>query len=273
MDAPYGWTFAVLCLVQGALVAAPWRCAVRRGRSRLVGIGIPIAVFFIGLAATRGADWATEAVSHLATFGTPVAAACVGVLWGWRAPWVSIVAAPVAWVVAWRVDGLVGDAASVALIGTACLALAAVLARFTPPGALAAGLVVLAVVDSILVFTDQVRPGTQALHAVVPPALGGTPLPALQDATFGRSLFGWLDILAPALGATLLAGMPRRRAVAAVLTAIAALALGFLLAVTRQVPGTIPPLVAVLAWAMSSRARPPQRTPISWTGPPQARPG
>ncbi len=273
VDLPYGWTFAALCLVQGVLVAASWQHPVRRGGSQLVGIAVPVAVFFIGLAATRGADWATESISHLATFGTPIAAAAVGVVWGWRHPWVYVLAAPVAWVVAWRADGLVGDAASIALIGAACLTLAAIIATFTPPWALAAGLVALAIVDSILVFTDQVRPGTQALHAVIPPSLGGTPLPALQDATFGRSLFGWLDILAAALGATLLAGMPARRVVAAVLTAIAALALGLLLAVTHQVPGTIPPLVAVLAWGLASRLRPPRGTPTMWTAPHPAQPG
>jgi hypothetical protein len=268
VDIPYGWTFATLCLAQGALVAAAWRRPVRLGDSRFVGLAIPVIVFFIGLAATRGSDVATEAISHLATFGTPVAAAFVGAVWGWRLPWAYALAAPVAWIVAWQVDGLVGDAASVALIAAACLALAAVIAMFTPPWAIAAGLVVLAIVDAILVFTDQVRPGSQALHAVVPPSVGGTPLPALQDATFGRSLFGWLDILAPALGATLLALMPIRRTVAAVLTAAAALALGLLLAVTRQVPGTIPPLVAVIAWLLVARRQPVNRTPTMWTADP-----
>ncbi len=275
MDLPYGWTFAVLCLLQGVLVAASWQYPVRLGRSRLVGLAVPVVVFFIGLAATRGADWATEAISHLATFGTPVAAAAVGVVWGWRRPWVYALAAPVAWVIAWRADSLAGDAASVALIAGACLTLAAIIAMCTPPWALAAGLVALAIVDSILVFTDQVRPGTQALHAVIPPSVGGTPLPALQDATFGRSLFGWLDILAPALGATLLAGMTRRRVAAAALTAIAALALGLLLVVTRQVPGTIPPLLAVIAWGLASRRRPPGEMPTMWmaASPHPAEPG
>ena len=267
MDVPYGWAFAVLCLVQGAIVAADWRRPLRRGHSRLVGIAVPVVVFFIGLAGTRGGDWATEAISHLATFGTPVAAATVGIAWGWRHPWLYMLAAPVLWIIAWRGDGLDADTASVALIGAACLTIAVVVATFTPPWALAAGLVALAVVDSILVFTDQVRPGTEALHAVVPPAIGGLPLPALQDATLGRALFGWLDILAPALGATLLAGLTARRVTAAALTAGAALALGLLLAVTEQVPGTIPPLAAVVVWAFSARHGPPRPTPTMWTTP------
>ena len=267
MDVPYGWTFAALCLVQGILVGASWKQPVRLGRSRLVGIALPVVVFFIGLAATRGGDWATQAVSHLATFGTPVAAATVGLAWSWRQPWVYALAAPALWVVAWHADGLVGDAASITLIAAACLAIAAVIATFTPPWALAAGLVALATVDAILVFTDQVRPGTQALHAVIPPALGGIPLPALQDATLGHALFGWLDLLAPALGATLLTGFAPQRVVAAALTAAAALGLGLLLAVTQQVPGTIPPLVAVVTWGLIARRGPPRTTPTMWTAP------
>ncbi len=269
MDVPYGATFAVLCLLQGVIVASSWQRPLRLGRSRLIGLGVPVVVFVIGLAATRGGDWANHAVSHLATFGTPVAAAAVGVVWGWRQPWLYTLAAPVLWVVSWRADGLVADSASVALIAGACLTLAAIIATFTPPWALAAGLVALAIVDTVLVFSDQVRPGTQALHAVVPPVLGGTPLPALQDATFGHALFGWLDILAPALGATLLTGFAPQRVAAAVLTAVAALALGLLLAVTRQVPGTVPALVAVVVWSLIARRGPPRTTPTMWTAPPQ----
>jgi hypothetical protein len=269
MDVPYGWHFAVLCLAQGAIVAASWRQPLRRGGSRAVGVAVPVIVFGVGLAATRGGDWGTQALTDLATFGTPVAAAAVGLLWHWRLPWVYVAAAPIAWIVAWQADGLVADTASLALIAGACLAFAAVIATFTPPWALAVGLVVLAIVDSILVFSDQVRPGTDALHAVIPATVGGTPLPALQDATFGRALFGWLDVLAPALGATLLVGWPPRRLVAALLTGVAALAWGLLLSVSDQVPGTVPPLVAVLAWASTRRHRSPTAHLAGWT----ARPG
>ena len=169
-------------------------------------------------------------------------------------PWAYALVAPVAWVVAWRADGRPADIAGLILIAGACLTLAAVIGAFTPPWALAAGLVVLAIVDSILVFSDQVRPGTDALHAVIPVGAGGRPLPALQDATLDNALFGWLDILAPALCAVLLTGPARRRNVAAVLTAVAALGFGMVLAVSDQVPGTVPPLVAVAVWFVTRRS-------------------
>ena len=255
MTFPYGPAFAVLCLFQGLLVAAPWLRPVRRRASRIVGIALPIVVFGIGLVATQAADWSTEAVAALATYGTPVAAGAVGFMMGWRWPWAYAAAAPVAFTVAWRADGLVADVASVVLIGAACLALAVLIATFTPPWALAAGLVVLAIVDSILVFSNQVAPSTEALHAVVPAVVGGRPLPALQDATLGHALFGWLDILAPALAATLLAGPWRRRLIAAGATAIASLAWGLMLGVSSSIPGTVPPLVAVAFWGATTRSR------------------
>lgn len=256
MAFPYGLSYAVLCLLQGALVAPAWRRPFRLGHSRLVGVAVPIVVFLVGLTATRGADWSTSAVAHLATFATPLVAAAVGFVWGWRAPWTYAALAPAAWIVAWRADGLAAEVAGVALIAAACLTLAAVIGAFTPPWALAAGLVVLAIVDAALVFSDQVHPGTEALHAIVPLEAGGRPLPALQDATLNRALFGWLDILAPALCAALLAGRAQPRLIAALLTGIGSLAFGLILAVTGQVPGTVPPLIAVAVWFFAGRPRP-----------------
>ena len=256
MAFPYGISYAALCVLQGALVAPAWRRPFRLGHSRLVGVAVPIVVLLIGVAATRAADWSTRAVADLATFATPLLAAAVGYAWGWRLPWAYAGLAPVAWIVAWRADGLTADVAGVALIAAACLTLAAVIGAFTPPWALAAGLVVLAIVDATLVFSDQVRPGTDALHAVVPVGAGGRPLPALQDATLNRALFGWLDILAPALCAALLAGPPRPRLTAAFLTGAAALAFGLILAVLDQVPGTVPPLAAVAVWFFAGRPHP-----------------
>jgi len=255
VDFPYGGAFAALCVLQGVLVAAPWRRSPQISRSRLVGVALPIAVFGIGLAAARGAHWSTRLVADLATFATPVLAAATGWVWGWRRPWLFAAAAPAAWVVAWRADGLAADACAVALIAGACLTLAAAVAALTPRWTLALGLVVLACVDAVLVFSDQVRPATEALHAIVPVSAAGRPLPALQDATLGSALFGWLDILAPALAATLLAGDDRRRLAGAAMTAAAALALGLLLAVSSEVPGTVPPVAAVAVWFVATRAR------------------
>ncbi len=247
MGLPYDWTFAVLCVFQGVVVAAGWRRRWYLGASRLVGIAVPVAVFAIGVLATRRGGWTTEAVAGLATFGAPLAAMACAAAVGWQ-PSTTILLAPPAWIVAWRVDGLIGDAAGVLLIAGACLTIATVIAAATPQRAIVAGLIVLAIVDSYLVFRGQVARSTANLHAVQPPTAAGTPLPALQDATFGGSLYGWLDILSPALAGMLFPGETARRLAAAAATGAASLAWGLLLGVTDQIPGTVPALAAIAVW-------------------------
>ena len=247
MALPYGWTFAVLCVFQGVLVALGWRRRWYVATSKLVGVLIPVAALAVGLAATRQAGWSTTTLATLATFGAPLAALAASAALGYR-PRLSVVLTPIAFVVAWRLEGLVADAASVAIIGGACLSIAALIAAATSQRAIAIGLVVLAIVDSILVFRGQVATSTITLHAVEPPVAAGHPLPALQDATLGNSLYGWLDLLSPALAGMLFPDEKGRRMVAALLTAIAALLWALLLGVTDQIPGTVPALVVVLVW-------------------------
>lgn len=248
MSWPYSWTFAALCVFQGVLVALGWRDERRLGAARVVGLLLPVAALIVGIVAIQGSDWSRTALARLATFGTPVAAALAGVMLAWRRPIVAVALSPILFLVAWRVDGLVGDGAGVVLIGLACLAIAGLIATVAPARALAAGLVVLAIVDSILVFRGHVARPTAALHAVPAPVAAGHALPALQDATFGRSLYGWLDMLAPALAGMLLVHARPERLIAAAATAATSLAWGMLLAVTDQIPGTVPPLAAVAVW-------------------------
>src|SRR5207253_10080682 len=125
------------------------------------------------------------------------------------------------------------------LIGLAAITVARLVARVAPAWSIAAGLVLVAVVDVVLVWgTRQVEPATTALHAAELPAI-----PRLQDATFGSATMGWLDLLAPAL----LGGVARAKLRAAVVTGLAAGAWGLLLLVTPTVPATVPTLAGLLA--------------------------
>ena len=164
------------------------------------------------MALVRGLAGGADALAGLAAVAAPLLAAASG--WAWRVP---APGCPPCWPPAsTRSPGgcptsSSGQAAGVLLIAGACLTLAALIASLAPPGALAAGLVLLAALDVVLVWgLPEVGPATTALHRAVPPelpgAVGGPPLPALQDATFGSALMGWLDLLAPALLATVLAG-------------------------------------------------------------------
>src|SRR5207253_10666369 len=104
-------------------------------------------------------------------------------------------------------------------------------AAVVPAWSIRAGLVGLAAVDVVLVWaTPGVREATNALQAVGLPHAAGTPLPSLQQATFGSAVMGWLDLLAPALLGVVVAG--RRKLRAAAVTGLAAGGWGPLLFVT-----------------------------------------
>ncbi|MCU0306496.1 MAG: hypothetical protein MUE51_01775 [Thermoleophilia bacterium] len=249
---PYGWNYAALCLFQGLLVAMPWR-PWRLVGSRLAGLLIPLVALAGGVALIRAGQGGAEAVAGLATFAAPPLAAAVGWAWRWPLPWLGPPVAAACFALAWRGDGLDADAAGLVLVGGACLTLAALIAAVAPREWIAAGLVVVAAVDVVLVFwLQQVQPATEALRQVVPPAVavpggGSVPLPSLQDAEFGRAIMGWMDVLAPALLATVLAGRTRVRLLAAGVTAAAALAWGLMLGVADSVPATVPVVAGLLA--------------------------
>lgn len=250
MDLPLWPSYAVLCVVQGLLVLAPGGPA-RFGRFRWLGLLIPLVATVAGVSIVRTVDGGADALTTLATVATPILAALVGYVRRWPRPWVAIVASAALYIVAWQLpDTLGGEAAGLVLIGAACLTLASVIAALAPRWAIAAGLVVGVVVDVILVWgVNQVEPATVAVHQAVPPAVAlpgvesATPLPALQDGTFGSALMGWFDFLAPAVLGTLFAGSLRVRA--AVATTVCALLWGLLLYVTDPIAATVPVLAGL----------------------------
>lgn len=201
-------------------------------------------------AVPQGPHW----LALLATFGTPVLAAAGGLLRGSRRWWLWPPLAAGLWVAAWLGSGLGKDAAGVALIAAACVAAASAAALVVPAWSLRVGLVGLAALDVILVWgTGGVRQATNALETTPLPHAAGTPLPSLQQATFGSALMGWLDLLAPALLGVVVAGR-RRKLAAAVVTGLAAGAWGLLLFVTSEVAATVP-VLAGLAFAAVPDAR------------------
>lgn len=245
-------SYAALCAVQAAVVAAPSRRA-SSGRFVLVGLLVPAALLGAGVATLDLASWGPRALALLATFGTPFLAAAGGLLSGRSSWWLEPPAALALWLVAWQAHGLLRDAAGVALIGGACLTVAAAATLVAPAGSIELGLVALAALDVVLVWgTKQAQTATTALHAVTPPVAAGTPLPSLQDATFGSALMGWLDVLAPALLGILVAR--RSKLAAAAATGLAAGLWGLLLLATPEVAATVPVLAGLLV-ARATRRR------------------
>src|SRR5262249_38278753 len=182
-----------------------------------------------------------RALALLATFGTPVLAAAGGLFLGNRRWWLWPPVVAGLWIAAWLAHGLLQDAAGVALIAGACLAGSSAAAAVAPAWSGRVGLVGPAALDVILVWgTTGVQEATNALQGVALPHAAGTPLPSLQQATFGSAVMGWLDLLAPALLGVVVAG--RRKLGAAAITGVAAGVWGLPLFVTPGGAATGPGL-------------------------------
>jgi hypothetical protein len=221
---------------------------------------VPAAVLAAGVAILDLVPHGPHALALLATFGTPVLAAAGGLFRGSTRWWLWPPASAGLWLVAWLTHGLVRDAAGVALIAAACLAAASAVAAVAPAWSIRVGLVLLAALDVVLVWaTSGVREATNALQAVALPHAAGTPLPSLQQATFGSALMGWLDLLAPALLGVVVAG--RRKLGAAAVTGVAAGLWGLLLFVTSEIAATVP-VLAGLAFAAADARRGRLRHPL-----------
>lgn len=221
---------------------------------------VPAALLAAGVAIIDLVPQGPHALALLATFGTPALAATGGLFRGSARWWVWPPAAAGLWIAAWLAHGLVRDAAGLTLIAGACLAAASAAALVAPAWSIRAGLVGLAALDVVLVWgTTGVREATNALQAVALPHAAGTPLPSLQQATFGSALMGWLDLLAPALLGVVVAG--RRKLGAAAVTGLAAGLWGLLLFVTSEVAATVP-VLAGLAFAAADARRGRLRHPL-----------
>jgi hypothetical protein len=219
--------------VQAAVVLLPRRIGRPRGHG-WVGVALPAAALGVGIIVLQAVSGGPHALALLAAVATPVLAAARPK----RAP-----VAIVLWLVAWRADGLLAQAAAVALVALAAVTVAEIAAVFAPRWSLAVGLVALAVLDVVLVWgTSQVGPATTALHHATVPSAAGHPIPRLQDATFGSATMGWLDFAAAAL----LGVVARARVRAAIVTGLAAGAWGLLLLITATIPATVPTLAGLL---------------------------
>lgn len=254
--------------MQAATAAAPARQARARGRS-WIWLAVPALLLGAGVLIIDLVPQGPHALALLATFGTPILAAAGGIFRGSQRWWLWPPVAAGLWIAAWLATGLVADAAGVALVAGACLATASAVAAVAPAWSIRAGLVGLAALDVVLVWaTSGVREATDALQAVALPHAAGTPLPSLQQATFGSAVMGWLDLLAPALLGVVVAG--RGKLAAATVTGLAAGAWGLLLYVTSEVAATVPVLAGLAfatAHARRSRLRHPLEPPRAGGGP------
>jgi len=249
----FGLSIGFLSLAQGVVVglprARPFPALARLGNpwwAIIPGGSIVVVVLAIGARPQTARD-----LTYLALVGVPVlAAVALG--------WVCRKAAPILGLgvvglfeLAWQAPTtLAGQAAALALSALSAVTLGALLAAVAPARVLKVGIVVMAVLDTVLVAADLL----QAPNAVLNAASPGSGLPQLQRIVFGHAVMGYGDIfIAAALGAVLACGALQRRA--AVLTAGLALLFDLLFLAVPELPATVPIAAALIVVELSAGAR------------------
>jgi hypothetical protein len=175
-------------------------------------------------------------------------------------PWLALGAVPLL-VLAWTSqDTRAGEIATTLLVAGSCVTLGRLLAGAAPLTLLKIGIVAMAVVDSVLVFGNQLQPANAVLVAAQP-APG---LPQLQAAQLGTWTLGYGDFFSAAVVGGILAAEGRAQVAAAVATLVALVAWDQLFLVVDTLPATVPPaivLVGMEALRLVPRARAGRRAP------------
>ena len=254
MTLPFWLSDAVLIATQALLVALPAvlppraLANLRRASWAVVPAGSILVVIGV-LALEPGlADFFT----YLALVATPLLAAlALGFVIHGARPLLALAALPLL-IVAWAAKGsLAGDAAALALTALGCLSLGWLLAAVTPARWLKIGIVVAALVDSYMVFSNLLQHPNSVLNAAAP--AGG--LPKLQFAEFGSASMGYGDFfIAGVLGGLLLLEGRRAWPVALGCFAFAA-AWDLLFFRFDTLPATVPVALALIASEIAERRR------------------
>jgi hypothetical protein len=248
---------AVLLAAQGALVGLvgagvpAWVRARATARWALV---LPLSIAAVVAAIALLPDVA-DVLTWVALIGCPLGAA-LALGWAMRGarPALAVVAAPLL-AIAWAFQNSAwGELAGLAVTALSCVTLGRLLAGVAPAPWLKVGIVAMAIVDAILVFSNGLEQPNAVLNAAVP-APG---LPQLQYVSFGPASLGYGDLfVAGVLGGVLAIEGARTWRWALVTWALAE-AFTLLFYVTDTLPATVPVAAALLlreAARLRGRAR------------------
>jgi hypothetical protein len=245
----------VLTAAQAACVALPaaglprWARRYRTGAWALV---LPLSIAVV-VAAIALIPSTADALTWVALVGVPVGCA-LALGWASRGarPWLALLAAPLL-AVAWAAPaGRTGQLATTVLIAGSALALGRLLAGAAPLTLLKAGVIAMATVDAILVFSNSL----QAPNAVLVAAAPGAGLPQLQSAAFGGAGLGYGDFFAAAVVGGILAAERGPQLAAAAATIAVSLCWDQLFLVYDVLPATIPPAVVLIGYELWRRRAP-----------------
>jgi hypothetical protein len=236
---------AVLLATQAALVAlvgAGVPAWARRFATARWALVLPLSIVVV-IAAIAILPDVADVLTWVAFLLIPPGAA-LALGWAMRgARWPLAVLAVPLFVVAWNSQTTAaGELCALALTALSCVTLGRLLAGVAPPIWLKLGIVAMAIVDAILVFSNGLEQPNAVLNAAVP-APG---LPQLQYENFGPANLGYGDLfVAGVLGGVLAIEGARAWRWALVTWALAEL-FTLLFYVTDTLPATVPVAVALL---------------------------
>lgn len=242
-----------LTVLQAACVLLPaaglprWAERFRTGAWALIlPLSIAVVVGAIALVPTT-ADVLTWVALILVPIGGALAL-------GWanhRAWWpLALLAGPLL-AAAWASqDTRWGQAATALLITGSAVTAGRLLAGVAPLTLLKIGVVAMAILDAILVFSNNLQPSNDVLVMAAP----GSGLPQLQSASFGFAGLGYGDFFAAAVVGGILAAEGRAQWLAALATLAVTLAWDQLFLIYDVLPATIPPAIVLVAfWGWHAR--------------------
>jgi hypothetical protein len=266
VTADFVLSFTAICAAQAAASLVPGRpprlpAALRRPGLALIPTaviaGIVAVLVLVPSAATELATLAGVGVPLLALVSPIAAPARVR-------PWLlalAVAALPFAFLLDESSRG--AEIARAVLIVLSAAPLAWLAAAAAPPLAVELGIVVTAMVDTVLVVGQQIGPASNTLHDAAPAA----GLPPFQDVTFGPVLMGYGDVFLAALLGAVLAARASPRVVPALVLWVLATAFGIgLLQVVDIEPATVPvavTLLLVMAWRARRQAPLPPSTGVA----------
>jgi hypothetical protein len=237
----------VLTIAQAACVVLPaaglplWANRFRTGAWALV---MPLSIAIV-VGAIAVLPWTADALTWIALILVPIGCALAlgwamhGARW-----WMAIVAVPLLAVTWAYPDSPGGQLCAVVLIAGSAVSLGRLLAGAAPLSLLKIAVIAMAVIDAILVFSNNLQPSNAVLVAAIP-APG---LPRLQSSEFMGSGLGYGDYFAAAVVGGILAVErgPQVAAFAAML--VVSIAWKQLFLIYDVLPATIPPAIVLIGY-------------------------
>jgi hypothetical protein len=220
-----------------------------RGPAWALVLPLSIAVVVGAIAAVPST---ADALTWVALILVPIGGALA---FGWAMrgarPWLAALALPLL-AIAWALpDGRLGQLAAIALIAGSAITAGRLLAGTAPLALLKAGVIAMAVVDAVLVFSGSLQHPNEVLVAATP----GGGLPQLQSASFAGAGMGYGDFFVAAVVGAILAAERRSRLSFALVMLAAALCFDQLFLAYDVLPATVPPAFALIAAEAWNRRR------------------